>query len=206
MKNLFDETYYERGKDAGISCYSNYRWLPELTIPLAAQLIIQLNIKPHHRILDFGCAKGYLVKAFRLLHYEAFGVDISEYAISNAPNDIVEYLSLIGPNDQIPTHYDWAIAKDVLEHVPYCNIRGTLKKLRNASDKLLVIVPLGKDGSYVIPEYDNDVTHQITEPMDWWKRELAESGFDILMSTYSMPHIKSNWSQWELGNAFILAE
>jgi len=36
-------------------------------------------------ILDIGCAKGHFVYAFRELGVEAYGVDISEYAISQSP-------------------------------------------------------------------------------------------------------------------------
>lgn len=84
MKNLYDQSYYEHGIESGISLYSNYRWLPELTIPLAARIIEYLQIGVEDSILDFGCAKGYLIKAFRLLHRNAYGFDISSYAIDNA--------------------------------------------------------------------------------------------------------------------------
>lgn len=93
MKNLYDEDYYERGIENGVSCYTNYRWLPELTIPMAATMIEYLGIDMGDRILDFGCAKGYLVKAFRLLHREAYGFDISDYARENAHDDIRKYVS-----------------------------------------------------------------------------------------------------------------
>ena len=78
-RNLFNEDYYERGLEKGISGYSNYRWMPELTIPMCAMLNESLGIKLGQRILDFGCAKGFIVRAFRLLHREAWGYDPSEY-------------------------------------------------------------------------------------------------------------------------------
>ena len=114
MKNLYDENYYERGIETGVSCYSNYRWIPELTIPMAARLIEYLGIAEHQKILDFGCAKGYLVKAFRLLHREAYGYDKSEYAINCVPEEIKDYI-----RNQVDGGYDWIISKDVFEHIPY---------------------------------------------------------------------------------------
>ena len=84
MTHKYDEDYFERGVETGKSLYSNYRWIPELTIPICAELIMQLKIGPEDTILDFGCAKGFIVKALRLLHREAYGVDISEYAIKQA--------------------------------------------------------------------------------------------------------------------------
>jgi SAM-dependent methyltransferase len=171
---------------------------------MATQMILQLGIKPSDRILDFGCAKGFLVKAFQLLHYNAYGVDISDYAINQAPNDIRHRLALMDPEDSIPGGpYDWVIAKDVLEHVPYDCIDDTLSKLREASHHLLMIVPLGKDGKYVIPEYELDKTHQIREPLMWWRERLLDARFNIIRASYQMQHIKANWSQWEFGNAFF---
>ena len=91
MKNLYDEEYFERGIENKKSCYTNYRWIPELTIPLAFSMIEYLKISPEEKILDFGCAKGYLVKAFRLLHRQAFGYDISDYAKESAPYDVKKF-------------------------------------------------------------------------------------------------------------------
>ena len=56
---------------------------------------IAMQIKKYFNpktVLDIGCAKGFLVLAFRNLSIEAYGVDISEYAISNAPNEVKQYL------------------------------------------------------------------------------------------------------------------
>jgi len=88
MKTLFNENeyfnedYYERGAETGKSLYSHYRWMPELTIPMAHHIVMYTKLLPKEKILDFGCAKGFTVKALRLMGYKSFGVDVSEYAIS----------------------------------------------------------------------------------------------------------------------------
>jgi len=41
------------------------------------------NLKPGDRVLDVGCAKGYLVKDFVDKKIDAYGLDISSYAIKN---------------------------------------------------------------------------------------------------------------------------
>ncbi len=208
MNNLYNEDYFERGCSTGLSCYSNYRWIPELTIPMCAEMIAHLNIDESKTVLDFGCAKGYSVKAFRLLYRNAYGVDISSYATSSAPSEVLPYIHLINPGDDIPlinnTAYDWTIAKDVLEHVDYTDIKSVLSKIRAATKNLFVIVPLGKDGKYVVPAYDLDVTHRIREPLEWWENTVKECGFNVQESTYSVKHIKNNWASWEFGNGFLV--
>ena len=93
MSDVFDEDYFLRGRQTGKSLYVDYRWLPELTVPMVSAIVSHLGIEPDHTILDYGCARGYVVKAFRQLGYKAFGVDISEWAIRNADEETKPYLN-----------------------------------------------------------------------------------------------------------------
>ena len=52
---------------------------------IADQVVAE--IKPR-RVLDVGCAKGFLVEALRDRGVEAFGIDVSEYAIGEVRPDI----------------------------------------------------------------------------------------------------------------------
>ena len=201
MKNLYDENYFERGIENKKSCYTNYRWIPELTIPLAFSMIEYLNILPDEKILDFGCAKGYLVKAFRLLHRQAFGYDISDYAKQSAPYEVKKFFVESYEGD-----YDWVISKDVFEHVPYEEIDDLLKKLSHSTRKMFCIIPLGENGQYVIPAYELDVTHIIREDLNWWREKFSANGFVVKNATYTAPHIKENWSNWKRGNGFFTLE
>jgi 2-polyprenyl-3-methyl-5-hydroxy-6-metoxy-1,4-benzoquinol methylase len=79
-KEFFDKSYYESGPQSEKSLYQNFRWIPELTIPLAHHIVQSMGIMHDQTVMDFGCAKGYLVNALRLLKLEAYGVDVSEYA------------------------------------------------------------------------------------------------------------------------------
>src|SRR3990172_11155820 len=51
----------------------------------------QLNGK---KVLEIGCAKGFLVKDLRDLGTDAYGLDISEYAIGKAEAKVREFLSI----------------------------------------------------------------------------------------------------------------
>jgi len=57
-------------------------------------------------VLDVGCAKGYLVKMLRDRKIEAWGVDVSEYAIENAPEDVRFYLNKINVEDEPLPFFD----------------------------------------------------------------------------------------------------
>lgn len=200
MKNLYDEDYFERGVEYKKSCYSNYRWIPELTIPLAFRMIEYLKIDSEDKILDFGCAKGYLVKAFRLLHRKAFGYDISEYAKASVPQDVKEYIV----EDYRKENFDWIISKDVFEHIPYEEIDETLINLSGVTKNLFCIIPLGANGEYVIPAYELDSTHIIRENLNWWTEKFLKDNFSVETATYDVKYIKDNWKCWEKGNGFFV--
>lgn len=204
MKNSYNEDYFERGVELGISGYSNFRWIPELTIPMCARMVEILGIEDHDTILDFGCAKGYVVKAFRLLHKRAWGVDISEYAVGQADGDIKQYLTA-GPFEPAPEEqYTWIIAKDVFEHISYEALPALLKTLRGHCESIFCIVPLAENGKYVVPWYEQDTTHIIREDLHWWWDRLVEAGFSVTSAEYNMPYIKSNYAKWDKGNGFFI--
>ena len=203
-KNVYNHDYFERGAEAGVSLYSNYRWIPELTLPLCHHLVKELNIK-NEKILDFGCAKGYVVKGLRMLGYKSYGVDLSTYAISKASNDTKKFLKLIKPYQKLKNKFDIILAKDVLEHIPYNKINTQLKIFRNATKKIFILVPLGNGKKYYIKSMEMDKTHIIREDLRWWKNALINSGFKIEKCTYNLGPFKKNWQFHKRGNGLIIA-
>jgi len=202
--NVFDEKYYEDGINNHVSGYENYRWMPERTIREATSIIDKIDFET---VLDFGCAKGFMVYAMSLLGKNASGVDISEYAISAAMPQVKDQLTLINTAEDIAGHYNLLMAKDVLEHVPYNILPSMLKTFRQKCDKILVAVPLGENGKFRIRQYEMDVTHIIREPEEFWLKALGDAGFKIKFFDYQMGHLKSNWTEsHEFGNAFIVGE
>ncbi len=212
ITNRYDEDYFLRGKETGKSLYENYHWMPDLTIPMVGRIVAHLGIAKGERVLDFGCARGYVVKALRLLGHEAFGVDISEWAIRNADEDTKTYLTLMnGLGSVTPSldneEFDWIIAKDVLEHVYY--VAHTVTALMHAARKgVFAVVPLSvfEMGNYVIEDYEKDVTHIQRHTMSSWISMFLQPEWSVEAS-YHVRGIKDNWYQpgWERGNGFILA-
>ena len=214
MKTLFNENeyfnedYYERGAETGKSLYSHYRWMPELTIPMCHHIAKYINLSEKEKILDFGCAKGFTVYGLRLLGYKAFGVDVSEYAIKKSPEDIRKWLGVIEPQDDLVCAkggYDWILCKDILEHVPYEHISKQMEVFYRGGKNLFIIVPIGRNGKYLIDSYEQDKSHFIKEDIDWWSNEVVDAGFDIAKATYDLGPFKKNWQFEPEGNALIIA-
>jgi hypothetical protein len=216
MSEVFDKDYFENGLITSKSCYENYRWIPELTYPLAHSLINFLHLKPDFKILEYGCAHGFLVKALNDLFIPTFGVDISTYAINSCPNDVSNKLLKI-KNDFIHSdiknhfginNFNYCISKDVFEHIEPNKLKYIVEELSFLCKKLFVIVPLGDNGIYRINTYHLDPTHIIAENEQWWINFFKKNGgYQLKSFNYDVIGIKDRWNKINAkGNGFFLLE
>jgi len=170
---------------------------------MARVMVHHLRIKWKHCIVDFGCARGYCVRALRECRMEqSFGVDISEWAIDNGDANVRARLYL---GNSMPFECDWVIAKDVLEHVD--PLQTTINNLLdNARVGVFIVVPLAIEsgGGYVCPEYERDVTHIHRLTLAEWVHMIAQPGWSV-EARYRVPGIKDNWGHYERGNGFVTA-
>jgi SAM-dependent methyltransferase len=92
ISRQYGELYFDGPRSYGYGGYRyDGRW-----IPVAEDMVRHFDLRPGDRFLDVGCAKGFLVKD--LLHacpgLEAFGLDISEYALMRCEPEVVGRLHL----------------------------------------------------------------------------------------------------------------
>jgi SAM-dependent methyltransferase len=88
----FGREYFDGTREQGYGgYYYDGRW-----ISIAQDIIRHYNLKPGHRILDIGCAKGFLVRDLMMVcpGLEAFGVDISSYAVEHCDSEVVGRIHL----------------------------------------------------------------------------------------------------------------
>lgn len=207
MIDQFSREYFEDGLASGLSLYKDYRWLPELTIPMAASIAHTLGFAQHTTCLDFGCAKGFLVKALLYLGYNAYGYDISEYAVNHCDPEVLGRIySCVDELKLNVQSFDWLISKDVLEHIPYAQLPGALHSIKCIAKRSLIIVPLScaSGESYIAPEYNEDKTHVVREPVEWWVQLFKKEGFTIDSLAFSMKGVKSSWfTRYPTANLFM---
>ena len=83
----FGREYFDGIREQGYGGYRyDGRW-----IPIAEDIIRHFGLKAGSRVLDVGCAKGFLVKDLMGVcpGLEAFGLDISEYAVMSCEPEVV---------------------------------------------------------------------------------------------------------------------
>lgn len=198
----FDRDYFEHGISTRKSLYENYHYIPHRSHKEANVFIETMQVDKTEVIIDFGCAKGFFVKALVEMGYNAYGMDISEYALRHCEPDVYERIARIWNFE-----FDVGFCKDTLEHCHGHELDGVIEQLKCAK-RWLIIVPLSDDGfHYNIIDYDKDITHHIKMNKKRWEDIFERHGFIILKSVYHIPGIKDKWYRKNPeGNLFLVVQ
>lgn len=113
-------------------------------------------------LLDVGCGGAGLTKLLLKLGYDAFGTDISEYAITAvAKGDMADRLAVVdmvkppanivsmATRRPFPTKFDYIVATDFLEHIYEEHLDGVLDWIRtHVSHRVFFCVATAHDPSH----------------------------------------------------------
>ncbi len=91
------------------------------------------------RALDIGCARGFQVRALKERGVEAWGIDISEYAVQTAPDDVASRLSVCGCQRTVfpDNHFDLVLLMETLEHIPPFDIDRSIEEARRVCSRFI---------------------------------------------------------------------
>lgn len=130
----FDEAYFVGGAKSN---YEDYRLL-EPAIDAGFMPVVLEHAEraaqgqPGGAYLDVGCAMGFYVERFAGLGWDAYGVDLSEYAVEEGRRRGVRNLFVAGV-DELPfadETFRFVTAIDVIEHVPAAMTERMVSELR----------------------------------------------------------------------------
>ena len=160
-------------------CYNGYvydgRW-----IPIAKRFIEYYNLKPGAKILDIGCAKGYLVYDLVNLGMDAYGIDISEYAINCVPTEVKDRVHVRDVRDLSiykDKEFDLVLGLNVLENMEEQETRACLREIER----------IGKNSYLKLDSWRNDeekqrfmewnITPTTYGSTEYWMNMFDEEGF-----------------------------
>ncbi|MCI6475247.1 MAG: glycosyltransferase [Mucispirillum sp.] len=165
-ESFYNAEYYKSG------CGEDYNkkdfWRPFYQ-NIANKIIELFNPKT---VLDIGCAYGYIVEALREKGVDAYGIDVSSYAISQANEKIKPYLKAMSALDDLPDNfpkkYDLVISIEMIEHLYEEDGLKAIDKMVNYSDKILI--------SSTDSDFD-EPTHFNVQPQEYWSEKFAAKGY-----------------------------
>ena len=179
LAKQYGEMYWDGPREYG---YGGYRYDGRWRA-VARDIILHYGLKPGMRVLDVGCGKGFLVKdlMLELPGLEAFGLDISRYAILQAPPELAGRLHL-GSADNLPFAdgaFDCALSINTIHNLPRPKAVAALAELMRVSTRHRYVVV----DSYRTREqkalFESWVlTAEFHDYPDGWRAAFAEAGFD----------------------------
>jgi len=84
--------------------YGGYSYIVDRWKPLAIQIIEDYKLSQNSKILDAGCGKGFLLLEIKkiLPDIEIIGIDISKYALDEAPDILKQNFFIHNLKDKLP--------------------------------------------------------------------------------------------------------
>lgn len=117
---------------------------------VAQKLIDQYGLGPNSNILDVGCGKGFLLYEFRKLLPEAkiSGIDISEYAIENAKEEIRDNLMVASAQEPFPFEdgqFDLVISLTTLHNLLLPEFKMALSEIERVGKEKYILLDSYRD-------------------------------------------------------------
>jgi len=178
ISKQYGEMYFDGPRDYGYGGYRyDGRW-----IPVARDIVAHFGLKPGMRVLDVGCGKGFLVKDLLQVcpGLEAFGLDVSLYALVNCEPEVVGRLHL-GTAERLPfpdLSFDCVLSLNTVHNFPRPRAIKVMREIERVSGGRAFV----QVDSYHTPEQKEIfeswvLTAEFHDYPDEWKRLFREAGY-----------------------------
>lgn len=140
-------------------------------------LLIKLFLNPK-KLLDIGCGTGLLVYYLRKMGVEAYGLDVSRYAISKAYPSIIPYLR-VGNILKLPYptgSFDIVITFNVLEHLEKEKIPKALLECHRVRTKYSLHKVYTLENRWMEKFHPQDISQISVLPQQWWQQLFNQLG------------------------------
>jgi hypothetical protein len=119
-------------------------------------------------VLDAGCAMGFLVESLRDRGVEAWGFDVSEYALGRVRKDVRPYTWQASITEPLDRDYDLIVCIEVLEHLAAEQSDDAIDNLCGQTREILFSST---------PDDFREPTHFNVRPTSYWVGAFGRRGF-----------------------------
>ena len=174
----FGREYFDGDRSQGYGGYRyDGRW-----VPIAETFRDHWGLRPGDRVLDIGCAKGFLVKDLMTVcpGLEVYGVDISEYAIQNCEPEVKGRVSVANCKNLpfLDGYFRAAISINTAHNLDREECLQAMREMQR-------VAPTG--GYVQVDSYRNDeekalfldwvLTARMHDYPDGWKQLFEQAGY-----------------------------
>lgn len=132
----FDKEYFDGDRLTG---YGGYNYHPKFWTKTVKNICDYYNLSNNSKILDVGCAKGFMIFDLSLLIPEAEikGIDVSAYAKKHAKDEMKNNITTANANN-LPfedNYFDLVISINTLHNLPIIDCKQAFKEISRVSKK-----------------------------------------------------------------------
>jgi protein-L-isoaspartate(D-aspartate) O-methyltransferase len=129
------------------------------------------NLEKGSKILEIGCAKGYLLVEFHNLGMDVYGIDLSKYAVNHAHPDIKNKIKIgrLSEMEFDDNYFDYILSKELLPHLKMEELIQFLAETQRISKgKIFHMIQCGRNEKELELMKKWDHTHQILMTPSLW--------------------------------------
>ena len=143
--------------------------------PVAEELIMHYGLNPDSKVLEVGCAKGFLMyELYKLGITNVHGCDISSYAVSQAPEEIAENFKVMSADYLAykDSFFDLVLSIDCINNLESEGVDRAIEEMMRVSGKD-IFIRVGSHRNH--EEYEHIIKWAVTSltfdsPDEWFKR------------------------------------
>ena len=175
----FGKAFFDGERKHG---YGGFKYLPRFWQPVIPRFQEHFNLSPKNSVLDVGCAKGFMMHDMAKLipGITVEGIDISEYAIENAIEDMKPYVNVGNAKKLIfeDNSFDVVISINTIHNLEEDVCGEALKEIERVSrGKSFITVDAYRNDKEKELMFAWNLTGRTIMHVDQWKKFFQETGY-----------------------------
>ena len=175
----FGKEFFDGDRKHG---YGGFNYHPRFWTPVVPTFEKFYDLTGNSSVLDVGCAKGFMLYDFARLipEIKVAGIDISDYAITNAIEEMRPYVTTGNAEklDFADNSFDLVISINTIHNLPLDECKQALKEIQRVSRKnaFITVDAYGNDEEKSRMESWNLTAKTVLHVEDWIKL-FSEVGY-----------------------------
>lgn len=175
----FGQEYFDGERRYG---YGGYTYHPRFWTEVIKDFIEYYHLTSNSKILDVGCGKGFMLFDFKkaLPGITILGIDISEYAIKNAKEEVKQFLKVGNAADLnifADKEFDLVISINTIHNLPLDECKKALKEIERIGKRAFIMNDAWRTEEEKNRMHKWNLTGETIMHTDNWKRLFDEVGY-----------------------------